>query len=167
MGDMYEYDKNACSSSASVAQPVTAPDELSLFLQQILVRSSSSSDSSTLVAGHTGMRAQFSLSSPSIMGFCTSNVLPDNLQRQCRSPLLGEGISAFDSPGAYLLGNASRNATNVSSSSLGASENENDEYDCESEVLSACGFKVWICLGKWRKARTKIIIYFFFCLLKL
>ncbi|KAF3438974.1 hypothetical protein FNV43_RR17249 [Rhamnella rubrinervis] len=133
MGDMDEYDKNACSSSASVAQPATAPDEFSLFLQQILVRSSSSSGSSTSVAGHAGMREQFSLSSPSIMGFCTSNISPDNLQRQCRLQLLGEGISAVDSSGPYLLGNASRNATNVSSSSLGGSENENDEYDCESE----------------------------------
>nr|XP_048335473.1 transcription factor SPATULA isoform X1 [Ziziphus jujuba var. spinosa] len=138
MGDVYEYDKNACSSSASVAQTVAAPDEISLFLQQILVRSasssSSSSDSSTLVAAQAGMRAQFSLSSPSsIMGFCTSHGLPDNMHRQCRPQFLGEGISAIDSSGAYFLGNASANAPNVSSSSLGASENENDDYDCESE----------------------------------
>lgn len=137
MGEMYECDKNACSSSASVAQPVAAPDEISLFLQQILVRSStSSSDYSTSVTARAGMRSQFSLSTPpSIMGFCTSNGLPDNLNGQCGPQFLGEGISAVDTSGAYFLGSASGNAPNVSSSSLGASENENDEYDCESEVL--------------------------------
>ncbi|KAM6591362.1 hypothetical protein CsatA_013967 [Cannabis sativa] len=113
MGDM--YDKSICSSSS-------APDEISLFLQQILVRSSSSS-----------MNTQFSLTSPG-----------NNLSRMCpSSQMVGDGISAVDSSGAYFVGNNSINNTsggvaviapnNVSSSSVGASENENDEYDCESE----------------------------------
>ncbi|XP_062101957.1 transcription factor SPATULA isoform X2 [Humulus lupulus] len=115
MGDM--YDKSICSSSAS--------DEISLFLQQILVRSSSSS---------SAMRTQFSLTSPG------------NLSRMCpSSKMVGDGISAVDSSGAYFMGNNNNNnnntsggvavvaPNNVSSSSVGASENENDEYDCESE----------------------------------
>ncbi|PON67149.1 Basic helix-loop-helix transcription factor [Trema orientale] len=129
MGDMYE--KNICSSSA--------PDEISLFLQQILVRpSSSSSDSplSSAAAAAAAMRAQFSVSSPAMVGPCGgSNASQDNLSRLCRSQMVGDGIAAIDSSGALFLANTSGVAatTNVSSSSVGASENENDEYDCESE----------------------------------
>ena len=102
MGDMYEK-----------------TDEISLFLQQILVRSSSSSSSSLDSTSSAAMRTQFS----------------DNRSRMCRSQVVGDGISAVDSSGAYLLGSTSGVlGPNVSSSSVGVSENENDEYDCESEV---------------------------------
>ncbi|EXB54378.1 Transcription factor SPATULA [Morus notabilis] len=94
MGEMYD---KITSSSASVARSSSAAtDEISLFLQQILVRSSSS--------------------------------VPENLSSLCRPELVGDGISAVD----YSVA-AKATAVNVSSSSLGASENENDEYDCESE----------------------------------
>lgn len=116
MGDTYEYNyqNNPCSSSApassvSAAQPHSSTDEISLFLQQILVRSSSLG----------GQQFLFS-SAPS--GYA----LPDNLSRPCHSTFPGDGIRAVDSV-------ATASAPNVSSSSVGASENEADEYDCESE----------------------------------
>lgn len=100
MDDFYDkFTSSTPSASASVAcSSSSATDEISLFLQQILVRSSP----------------------------------PENLSRLCRKQLVGDGISAVDSTGGYLL--ASTTAANVSSYSVGgASENENDEYDCESE----------------------------------
>lgn len=125
MGDMYEYDKKSCSSSAPAPQ-LQDPDEISLFLHQILLRSSSSNNNNNS-------------SSPSLMvkqaQLCNnnSNVLSGNHpDRTChRSALLQDGISpVLESPsglstGAFL--------SNVSTSSLGASENETDDYDCESE----------------------------------
>nr|ADG56590.1 ALCATRAZ/SPATULA-like protein [Prunus persica] len=133
MGDTYDhYYKNAtCSSSPSASvspaaaaapsQPPSTSDEISLFLQQILLRSSSSLAS---VVAHTGKAPQFLFSSsPSVAA------LPDHLSRPCHSMFLGDGITAVDSSAALLpAGNP-----NVSSSSFGASENETDEYDCESE----------------------------------
>ena len=102
MDDFYDkFTSSTSSASASVACSSSATDEISLFLQQILVRSSP----------------------------------PENRSRLCRKQLVGDGISAVDSTGGYLL--ASTTAANVSSSSVGgASENENDEYDCESEVIN-------------------------------
>ncbi|BBH07797.1 basic helix-loop-helix DNA-binding superfamily protein [Prunus dulcis] len=87
----------------------------------ILLRSSSSLAS---VVAHTGKAPQFLFSSsPSVAA------LPDHLSRPCHSMFLGDGITAVDSSAALLpAGNP-----NVSSSSFGASENETDEYDCESE----------------------------------
>ncbi|KAL4644793.1 hypothetical protein ACB092_02G189500 [Castanea dentata] len=126
MGDMYEYDKKAsCSSSTSAPQPqlqqfpltsASAPDEISLFLHQILLRSSPSSSSSLMA--NTVKQG-------------TSNVNPD---RTCRSALLQDGISAVESLSGVSTGFGGVFLSNVSTSSLGgASENETDEYDCESE----------------------------------
>lgn len=62
----------------------------------------------------------------------TSNVNPD---RTCRSALLQDGISAVESLSGVSTGFGGVFLPNVSTSSLGgASENETDEYDCESEV---------------------------------
>ncbi|KAM1529513.1 hypothetical protein ACFX1Z_018713 [Malus domestica] len=127
MGDPYEYDryyKNAtcCSSSSQAAQPHSAPDDMSLFLQQILVRSSSSLAS---VVAQPGKAPQFLFSpSPSV-----GALLPGNLEHPCHSGFFGDEITAIDSSAAFV----SAGNPNVSSSSLGASENEADEYDCESE----------------------------------
>ncbi|KAM1733279.1 hypothetical protein ACFX11_018907 [Malus domestica] len=127
MGDPYEYDryyKNAtCSSSSSqAAQPHSASDDMSLFLQQILVRSSSSLAS---VVAQPGKAPQFLFSpSPSV-----GALLPGNLEHPCHSGFFGDEITAIDSSAAFV----SAGNPNVSSSSLGASENEADEYDCESE----------------------------------
>ncbi|KAF5463778.1 hypothetical protein F2P56_013912 [Juglans regia] len=129
MGDMYAYDKNSRSSSASAPQPhllppssshAGAPDEISLFLHQILLRSSSSSSP---FVSNTGKQAQL----------CDSDVLPGNPDRSlCRSALVQDGISAVESSSAMSTGSGVF-LSNLSTSSLGASENETDEYDCESE----------------------------------
>ena len=113
MGDMYDKINDfSAPSSASMAQT----DEISLFLHQILLRSSSSS---SVAAGLFGSSAAASA--------------PENLSR----PRGGE-ISAVDSPTAGCLAAFASGpiAANVTSSSpLGPSETENDEYDCESEVI--------------------------------
>ncbi|KAB1214752.1 Transcription factor SPATULA [Morella rubra] len=132
MGDMYEYDKTSCSSSTSAPQPqllpsssstsphVGASDEISLFLHQILLHSTSSSPP---LAVQTSNQAQ-----PS-----NSNVLLGNLDRSsCRSVLVQDGISALESSSGVSTGSGVF-LSNVPTSSLGASENETDEYDCESE----------------------------------
>ncbi|PRQ48010.1 putative transcription factor bHLH family [Rosa chinensis] len=119
MGDTYDYNyqNNPCSSSApassvSVAQPHSSTDEISLFLQQILVRSSS-------------LSGQPFLFSSSPAGYA----LPENLGRPCNDSFVGSGIRGVDVSTAVGTGSG----PNVSSSSVGASENEADEYDCESE----------------------------------
>ncbi|TQD84841.1 hypothetical protein C1H46_029619 [Malus baccata] len=127
MGHPYEYDqyykKATCSSSSSpAAQPHSASDDMSLFLQQILVRSSSSLAS---VVAQPGKAPQFLFSpSPSV-----GALLPGNLEHPCHSGFFGDEITAIDSSAAFV----SAGNPNVSSSSFGASENEADEYDCESE----------------------------------
>ncbi|KAK7307638.1 hypothetical protein VNO77_40880 [Canavalia gladiata] len=108
MGDMYHFDKNLSSSSSQ--------DEISLFLRQILLRSSSSSSSPG--------------SSINALPSFTSSTLQD-----------GNKISALDSTavvttsfGTYSsIKPQGASAANVSSSSIGVSENDNDDYDCESE----------------------------------
>ncbi|XP_027362235.1 transcription factor SPATULA [Abrus precatorius] len=103
MGDMYHFDKNLSSSSSQ--------DEISLFLRQILLRSSSSSHP--------------------IPGSCNHNASQQNTINAhpylISSPLHDGKISPLDSAAA------GGSAANVSSSSVGVSENENDDYDCESE----------------------------------
>ncbi|KAM1362335.1 hypothetical protein ACFX13_027996 [Malus domestica] len=114
MGDTYECDhyyKNAtCSSSPPAAPPHSAADDMSLFLQQILVRSSTS------LASGKAPQSLFS-SSPSV-----GALLPGNLDRPCHSGFLGDGIPAVDSFAAFVSGHPNE-----------ASENEADEDDCESE----------------------------------
>ncbi|XP_052725619.1 transcription factor SPATULA isoform X3 [Vigna angularis] len=117
MGDMYHFDKNLSSQ-----------DEISLFLRQILLRSSPSSSSSP----------------HSVPGSCNSNIshqnvnshasfTPSHLQHGKISNL--GSTASFVSPsgtcGSFKAQTAS--AANVSSSSVLVSENENDDYDCESE----------------------------------
>lgn len=122
MGDTFEYNyqnNNSCSSSApassvSVAQSHSSTDEISLFLQQILVRSSSLS----------GQQFLFSSSPP---GYA----LTENLGRPSNDSFVGGGIRGVDVSTAVVTASG----PNVSSSSVGASENEADEYDCESEVV--------------------------------
>ncbi|KAI4327434.1 hypothetical protein L6164_019896 [Bauhinia variegata] len=143
MGDMYDYDKNTCSSSTSAAPPSSSSqDDISLFLNQILIRSSS--------PAHVGKNAQSLMSSTTIAGLCNKNATLGNAQSSYRSSLPGDGIFAVDSiarpgvntssgvllssSGIYSSANIKgSSAANVSSSSVGVSENETDEYDCESE----------------------------------
>ncbi|RDY09690.1 Transcription factor SPATULA, partial [Mucuna pruriens] len=107
MGDMYHFDKNLSSQ-----------DEISLFLRQILLRSSPSS------ASH------------SIPGSCNSNAVHQNVNTHpsfTASPLQDGKISTLDSTASFVIKPQPAFAANVSSSSFGVSENENDDYDCESE----------------------------------
>ncbi|TQE10999.1 hypothetical protein C1H46_003414 [Malus baccata] len=114
MRDTYDcnhYYKNAtCSSSPPAAPPHLTVDNMSFFLQQILVRSSTS------LAFEKARQSLF-LSSPPI-----GALLPGNLDRPCHSGFLDDGIPVVD----YF-------ATFVSGHPNGASENEADEYDSESE----------------------------------
>ncbi|XP_029127609.1 transcription factor SPATULA isoform X2 [Cajanus cajan] len=106
MGDMYHFDKNLSSQ-----------DEISLFLRQILLRSSPSSSSSSHFmpgsnAPHHNLNAHPSFSP---------------------SPLQDGKIPALDSTASFAIKPLHVSAANVSSSPVGVSENENDDYDCESE----------------------------------
>ncbi|KAK7406530.1 hypothetical protein VNO78_08157 [Psophocarpus tetragonolobus] len=111
MGDMYHFDNNLSSQ-----------DEISLFLRQILLRSSSSSHS---MPGSSNSTHQNVNAHPSFAA----------LQLQDGK------ISTLDSTASFVSASATcsyikphpASAANVSSSSVGVSENENDDYDCESE----------------------------------
>lgn len=129
MGKESMEEKASCSSSATTATTTTAPippqDDFSLFLHHFLHRSSSSSSSSlaqTQGDPHQQLHSLF-LSPPDIQR-PPARLLPS-----------GEGISAVESSagggGQYLL---SAGGPHAPSSSVGASENETDDYDCESEV---------------------------------
>jgi hypothetical protein len=149
--DMYEYDKHYCSSSASAHHPQLPPasstsDEISLFVHQILLGSSSSSSSSSMMA-HAAERAQL----------YNSMVMPGNPDLSCRSALVQDGISGVESSSGVSTTGSGAFLSNVSTSSLGASENETDEYDCESEVIVLL-IKVWTFLFVWllRKCRKKV-----------
>jgi hypothetical protein len=149
--DMYEYDKHYCSSSASAHHPQLPPasstsDEISLFVHQILLGSSSSSSSSSMMA-HAAERAQL----------YNSMVMPGNPDLSCRSALVQDGISGVESSSVVSTTGSGAFLSNVSTSSLGASENETDEYDCESEVIVLL-IKVWTFLFVWllRKCRKKV-----------
>ncbi|KAF8012382.1 hypothetical protein BT93_I0510 [Corymbia citriodora subsp. variegata] len=115
-GAMREREAATCSSYAAAAAPPQhqqQPDEISLFLRQVLQRS----------GGGRGGRAE-NPGRPGGGGI--SSVGVDN-------------FSASASGGGSLAGNAtvSAVAAAAASSSVGASENEADDYDCESEGLEA------------------------------
>ncbi|KAL2348381.1 hypothetical protein Fmac_002381 [Flemingia macrophylla] len=95
MGDMYHFDKNLSSQ-----------DDISLFLRQILLRSSPSS----------------------------SHSMPGSNAPLNAHPSFSDGkISPLHSTASFGIHPHHLSAANVSSSSVGVSENENDDYDCESE----------------------------------
>ncbi|XP_030551874.1 transcription factor SPATULA [Rhodamnia argentea] len=113
MGDGMREREATCSSSAA-RQP---PDEISLFLHQVLQRSGRRPENpggpSRLVEGGGGISSVGS--SDGVNNF-----------------------SASASGGGFLAGNAIVSAVAAAaSSSVGASENEADDYDCESEGLEA------------------------------
>lgn len=147
-------DQNACTSStwtppaaAAVSSP---PDEISLFLQQILLRSSSATPHSSLLS-----------SSPSIFSELTCNIraftpLSHNIPPSYGPPnAVPDEISAVDSSEQFANSSSSSvlydplrscptpTAPNASSTSVGANDhNENDEFDCESEVSTS--FHFWV-----------------------
>ncbi|XP_028764083.1 transcription factor SPATULA isoform X1 [Neltuma alba] len=146
MGDMYSYDHtdnhNFPMSSTSSLSSSSPQDEISLLLHQILLRSSSSSASSSLLVTHTAKNAHTSTA-----GLCSSQATLENPHPSDRSSLLHGGISVADSsigvgapndaflssPGTCTLANMKGSSAVDMPSSLGVSENELDEYDCESE----------------------------------
>lgn len=161
---MYNYDNtnhNPCASSSPLPSSPSPQDEISLFLRQILLRSSSSPSSPWLQNAHSSMSSTF------MAGLCTSNARLDNAHFSDRSSPFQDGISALDSStgasassdfflsssGTYSSPNmkGSSAVMNVSSSSFGVSENEIDEYDCESEVMGLV-------------LKLKALVYMFFFL---
>ncbi|XAR57784.1 hypothetical protein NMG60_11026047 [Bertholletia excelsa] len=109
MADMYS---TPCSSSSSPAEP----DDFSLLLQQIFLRSSSSYSTMS--------------PNPSLIPASDRRV-PDSIsavESSCGlNSSLGAGFSS--SAGEYFPASVK----NVSSSSVGTMDNEPDDYDCESE----------------------------------
>ncbi|KAH7566603.1 hypothetical protein JRO89_XS08G0197300 [Xanthoceras sorbifolium] len=129
MGDhVYDYDSNSSFLHCNI--PPSSSDEISLLLNQILYRSSSSpppAKAATATAASVLVH----------MGQSFSSLPPD---RDGYHGTLSKShrISAVDSlnasAGAFLSGNVRVTGANVSSSSVGVSENEtNEEPDCESE----------------------------------
>ncbi|XP_054790286.1 transcription factor SPATULA-like isoform X2 [Prosopis cineraria] len=124
MGDMYGYGKsNVIPSSSSSTSP---PDEFSLFLHQILLPPPSSSDAPPL----SSLLTHVPENAPNASEH-------QNASLSYPSSLLQDVISGVDSASknraflsSYVKGGS---AANVSSSSVGVSENETDEYDYDSE----------------------------------
>ncbi|XP_057762632.1 transcription factor SPATULA-like [Arachis stenosperma] len=118
MGDhMYNYDKNLSSSSSS-------QDEISLFLRQILLRSSQPHQDSP----PPPQQQQQQLPSSS-----SSSCFPSTSQLQDgKISALGSTPAGFLSASS-MKGHGGNSAPNVSSSSVGLSANDTDDYDCESE----------------------------------
>lgn len=103
-------EKTSCSSS-------NPPDEISLFLHHFLLRSSSSSPPCAPA----------------------SSLAPQPFFQHLHTPpshASGEGIPSSGMDPSYAYATAAARVSHApSSSSVGASENEADEYDCESEVV--------------------------------
>lgn len=156
-------DGNACTSSTwtlptAAVSSSSPPDDISLFLQQILLRSSSSAPHSSLLSP-----------SPSIFSELTCNIRAFTPSTHNIPPPYGpsnavpDEISAVDSSEQFANSSSSgvlhdplRSCPtpippNASSTSVGASDhNENDEFDCESEVPTS--FHFWV------------LFFFSFCL---
>lgn len=123
------YGTTTCSNSSSSPPD---HDDISLFLHQILHRSSSSTSPSPPLFPQKGKQMQ---------SFTASLLLPpENLRisgAESSSRLnLPSGMVFSSSAGDYFP----VNAANLSSSSVGTIDNDPDEYDCESEArkLNLC-----------------------------
>ncbi|KAK4262308.1 hypothetical protein QN277_027886 [Acacia crassicarpa] len=145
MGDIYSYDDTDDHDFLASSTSSSPQDEISLFLRQILLRSSSSSSaSSSLLVTDTVKNAHTSTA-----GLCSSHATLENAHASDRSSLFRDGISLvadssvgvgdpnngfLSSSGTCTLANMKGgSAVNMPSSYFGVSENEFDEYDCESE----------------------------------
>ncbi|KAK4776018.1 hypothetical protein SAY87_023979 [Trapa incisa] len=125
MGEQSMEEKASCSSSATATAtaPIPPQDDFSLFIHHFLHRSSSSSSSTSSLAQAQAAADPHHHLHPLFLP-------PPDIHRPPVHLLPAEdGISAGVG-GQYLL---SACAPHAPSSSLGASENETDEYDCESE----------------------------------
>ncbi|XP_056163842.1 transcription factor SPATULA-like [Syzygium oleosum] len=121
MGDGMRAREATCSSSAAPHQP----DEISLFLRQVLQRS--------------GRRAAEHPGPPFVDGGCCGGGGGGISSVGSSDGVNSFSASAASGGGGFLAGNArlSAVAAAAASSSVGASENEADDYDCESEGLEA------------------------------
>ncbi|KAK4260088.1 hypothetical protein QN277_003253 [Acacia crassicarpa] len=126
MGDLYGYGKSNFILPPSSSSSTSPSDEFSLFLHQILLPTSSATvpPPSSLLTHHMPENA------PNISEHENASLLYP-------SSLLQDVISGFDSASknhaflsSYIKGGS---AANVSSSSVGVSGDETDEYDCDSE----------------------------------
>ncbi|XP_028760505.1 transcription factor SPATULA isoform X2 [Neltuma alba] len=125
MGDMYGHGKSNIIPSSSPSSTLP-PDEFSLFLHQILLPP----PSSAVVPPPSSLLTHMPENAPN-----TSE--HENASLSYPSSLLQDVISGVNSTSknhaflsSYIQGGS---AANVSSSSVGVSGNETDEYDCESE----------------------------------
>lgn len=116
-----------CSSASSPADP----DEFSVFLHQIMLRSSSSS-SPLMKKGNNDMQS----SRPTTCNLPPENqefrFQPPSFTAPTRIPLL-EPSSGFNSSAAVAC--LPESAFNVSSSSVNSADNQLNEYDCESDQV--------------------------------
>ncbi|KAI6699256.1 hypothetical protein NL676_013580 [Syzygium grande] len=117
MGDGMRAREATCSSSAAPHQP----DEISLFLRQVLQRSG------RRAAEHPGPPFDFGGG-----GGISSVGSSDGVNSFSASAASGGGCGGFLAGNARLSAVAAAAAA-AASSSVGASENEADDYDCESE----------------------------------
>ncbi|XP_010531246.1 PREDICTED: transcription factor SPATULA-like [Tarenaya hassleriana] len=133
MGDKNMTSSSSRSSVYDARNPSSSSDEISQFLRQILVRSSppSSSYSPANLEDHPHAPDPRPFASP------PSDVL---VKRAICAVDFSDGVCSGSAPcfgasGNCFSGNAPGNSstTRVSSSSVGASGNETDDYDCESE----------------------------------
>ena len=125
---MYGYGKSNIIPSSSSSSSLSHPDEFSLFLHQILLPTSSAA----VPPPSSLLTHQMPENAPNISEHENASLLYP-------SSLLQDVISGFDSAAknhaflsSYIKGGS---AANVSSSSVGVSGDETDEYDCDSEVL--------------------------------
>ncbi|KAF8085328.1 hypothetical protein N665_0671s0007 [Sinapis alba] len=144
-------DKKLISSSSSTASiyntrsdnsnhhPPSSSDEISLFLRHIIDRSSPLSSyysPATASTAELGVNVDPHAENPRCF------VSPQTSKRAAdfSEVLVGSGVGSNSAAACYGLhggnnsiGQGSSSGNRVSSSSLGASGNETDEYDCESE----------------------------------
>ncbi|XP_055804795.1 transcription factor SPATULA isoform X2 [Solanum dulcamara] len=107
------------SASFSLTDPDPEPDDISVFLRQILLPSSSSSSSNFMAL--KGNEMQYSSSLPHLVS---------KTQHGDLSTIMNSSAGGNLSYEAY---NVPASTTNVSSSSVGTMDNDPDEYECESE----------------------------------
>ncbi|XP_022575352.1 transcription factor SPATULA-like isoform X3 [Brassica napus] len=129
------------SSNNSNHHPPSSSDEISLFLRHIINRSSSPLPShyspATASTAEIGVNADPHADNPRCF------VSPQTSKRAAdySEVLIGSGVGSssaaacygFSGGGGNNVAQGNSSGTRVSSSSFGASGNETDEYDCESE----------------------------------
>lgn len=141
------YDTRSNNSNHHHHHPPSSSDEISLFLRHIIDRSSplpsyySPATMTTAVHGepHAGNSICFVSPQTSKRSAGFSEVLVGSGVGSSSAACYG--FSGGGGGGGNNIAQGNSSGTRVSSSSVGASGNETDEYDCESEVL--CNFSLF------------------------